>query len=154
MICGDNTNDMNPQPKLSICIFSDANFLAINILENLLSRHCVVNVVTEDVDGWKIKTSHLSAVNKFSIIDRNFFDSGVVCDYSIFCGGFIDTISAYREFYVFNSLPSLINSKRLILFPIDVYDRNQLDKIKISDNTPSFFWGIYLGQGSILKATF
>lgn len=136
---------MNPQPKLSICLFSDANFIAVNLLENLLSKNCVVNVVSNNIDEWAAKTTQLSAKNKFGFVQMNIFNDKVPYDYAIFCGGFIDTGSAYKYFNYFNSFKNLTLSKRLILFPLDVFERNQLDKIHISDNTAVLFIGDLLG---------
>ncbi|MCX6704162.1 MAG: hypothetical protein NTZ07_01830, partial [Candidatus Woesebacteria bacterium] len=136
---------MNPQAKLSVCIFSDANFLALNILENLLSRNCFINIITEDVNNWRDKTMHLSIKSKFNILDiKNFaFDNHY--DYAIFCGGFVNSTEAYAEYTGFISLPDINAAKTVVIFPFDVFDRDQVDRIKISNNTAVLFLGDLLG---------
>ena len=136
---------MNPQAKLSICIFSDANFLAVNILENLLSKNCIIDVVTKDVNDWKDKTLQLAIKNSLSIIDRKNLDTGNRYDYAIFCGGFIKSGNAYLDYADFISLPMINESKTLALFPFEVFDRNQIDKINISNNSAIIFMGDLLG---------
>jgi hypothetical protein len=135
---------MNPQPKLSILLFSDANFLAVNILENLLSKNCVVNIITKDVTGWGKMTVHLAANKNFSIIDRKDIGNNP-CDYAIFCGGFINTGSAYKDFFDFSSLNNINNAKILSLFPLEAFDRSQIDKIHPSATNALLFLGDLLG---------
>ena len=136
---------MNPQPKPSIFLYSDANFIAVNILENLLSKNCIVNIVTRNVGDWKNKTSHLAANNKFSIIDRKNIGVSGSYVYAIFCGGFISLSSAYDDFFDFISLVNLDKAKILSLFPFEAFDRNQVDKITVSNNIALLFLGDLLG---------
>jgi len=143
---------MNPSGKLSVCIFSDANFLALNIFGNLVSKNCFVNIITNDFGSWKKETAHISAVSKFSIISRKKAGNLTRFDYTIFCGGFIDTKSAYREFTEFSSLPNLSGTKTLILFPFEVFDKNEVGRIKINDNAAMLFIGDLLGPGINLES--
>ena len=136
---------MNPQAKLSICLFSDANFLAVNILENLLSKNCIVKVVTEDANDWKDKTSKLAIKTTLNIVDRKNFDPGKHYNYAVFCGGFINRDEAYADYTDFCSLPYITEAKTLILFPFEVFDRNRIDKIKVSNNSAVLFVGDLLG---------
>jgi len=136
---------MNPQPKPSIFLYSDANFLAVNIFENLLSKNCIVNIVTKDVNDWKNKTSHLSANNKFSIVDRKNIRGNAQYNYAIFCGGFINLSSMYNDFFDFISLVNFDKAKVLFLFPSEAFDRDQVDKINLSNNTALLFVGDLLG---------
>jgi hypothetical protein len=143
---------MNPSGKLSVCIFSDANFLALNIFDNLVSKNCFVNIITNDFNNWKKETMHISAVNKFNIISRKKAGSLTRFDYAIFCGGFINTKSAYWEFTEFSSLPNLSGTKTLILFPFEVFDKNEIGRIKINDNAAVLFVGDLLGPGMDLES--
>jgi len=136
---------MNPQAKLSICIFSDANFLAINLLENLLSKNCFVNVVTRQAVEWKDNTRHLSMNNLFSIIDKRKFTGEIYCDYAVFCGGFIDSRNVYADYINFISFPNITKAKTIAIFPFECFDRNVVDLIKISSNTSVIFIGDLLG---------
>jgi len=136
---------MNPQLKPSILLYSDANFFAINIFENLLSKNCVVNIVTNDVKDWKNKTSHLSVNNKFSIVDRRNLRVTGQYNYAVFCGGFLNLSSAYDDYFDFTSLINFDKAKILLLFPSEAFDRNQVDKINLSNNTALLFVGDMLG---------
>lgn len=136
---------MNPQAKLSICIFSDPNFLALNILENLLSKNCSVNVVTSNAVEWKNSTRLLTTNSKLSITDRKNFDIGDTYDYAFFCGGFIKSSEAYTGYSDFVSLPNLRDVKALVIFPFEVFDRNKIDKIKFSNNSAVVFIGDLVG---------
>lgn len=136
---------MNPSAKLSICLYSDANFLAVNILENLLSRNCTVTVVTKNVNDWKIKSQQLSANTKLQIVDRKYFDLKNSFSYAIYCGGFIKVNSAYSDYLDFISLVGNVNTKILSIFPIESFDRNQLDNIRISNNIAVIYTGDLVG---------
>lgn len=136
---------MNPQHKLLTLLYSDANFLAVNIFENLLSKNCIVNVVTKDVSDWRNKTAHLAAINRFSIVERKNLNSNGSYDYAVFCGGFINLDSAYDDFFDFISLININKAKILSLFPVEAFDRNQIDKIRVSNNMALLFVGDLLG---------
>ena len=60
-------------PRLVINIYSDANFLAVNILENLLSKNCLVNIVTDDVEKWRDLTVYITNKSRFSIFNESDF---------------------------------------------------------------------------------
>ena len=136
---------MNPQAKLFICLYSDANFLAVNIFENLLSKNCIVNVITKNVNDWREKTKQLSIKNKFIITDRKAFDPKNHYDYAIFCGGFINKKDAYLDYKDFVSVSNTANIKKLILFPFEIYDSNYAEKISVSGNSAVLFIGDLLG---------
>ena len=136
---------MNPSDKLSICLFSDANFLAVNLLENLLSKNCVVNILTNDTKNWTEKTSHLTTKNKFSILERRNFESGSNYDYAVFCGGFIQSGTAYTDYVSFNALTNPIGCKTVAIFPFEIFNRSRIDSVRFSENTALILVGDLLG---------
>ena len=136
---------MNPSDKLSICLFSDANFLAVNILENLLSKNCIVNILTNDEKGWREKTGHLSTRNKVSILERKNYGGGGPYDYAIFCGGFIQGRTAYTDYVGFNSLPNMAGCKTIAVFPFEIFEGSKIGTVKISGNTVLILVGDLLG---------
>jgi hypothetical protein len=144
---------MNPQAKLSICLFSDANFFAVNILENLLSKNCIVNVVSKDTNAWKERTSQLATNNNLNIVERKNFDVSRRYDYAIFCGGFVNCNAAYTDYVDFSLLPNLAQAKKLVLFPFEVFGKNQLDKLKLSNNSAIIFIGDLLGPRIDLESS-
>lgn len=136
---------MNPPEKLSICLFSDPNFLAVNILENLLSNNCVVNIVTNNVGGWEISTTHLPNRNRFSIVDSRKLNKGLLYDYAVFTGGFIKSKNGFADYNNFLSFPGIIDAKTIILFPLEIFDRSKSDSIKTSNNTAVIYLGDLIG---------
>ena len=136
---------MNPSDKLSVCLYSDANFLAINILENLLSRNCVINIFTHDTKEWTEKTSHLLSKNKFSILDLKELGGGGHYDYAIFCGGFLDGRTAYKDYTDFSSFTNSSQAKTLVIFPFEAMDVSKLASLRISSNTAVILTGDLLG---------
>ncbi len=143
---------MNPQAKPSIFLYSDANFLAVNILENLLSKNCIVNIITNNPQDWKSKTAHLAAINKFSIIERKNLAGNNPYNYAIFCGGFMTLNDAYDDFADFISLININEAKILSLFPLEAFDRDQIDKIHVANNVALLFMGDLLGPRINLKS--
>lgn len=136
---------MNSSQKLSVCLYSDANFLAVGLLENLLSRNCTVNILTNDVKSWKKRTSQISLTNKFSILDIRNASKTNRFDYTIFCGGYIDKYRAYVDYQAFTKLIGYSSSKILIIFPFEIYDKNTVDGFEFSDNTAVLFTGDLIG---------
>ena len=136
---------MNSEGKLFICLYSDANFFALNILENLLSKNCLVNIVTEDVDGWREKTSHLPNKNRFGLCERKNLDKSQRFDYVIFCGGFLHKEKAAAEYLKMISMLNLRLAKTLVLFPFETFDAKRNSGIKINDNTAVIYLGDLLG---------
>jgi hypothetical protein len=80
---------MNRESKTLVVIFSDPNFLAVNILETLLSKNCVVNIVTEDKKDWRERTKHLTNFSRFSLVGIEEYKKLSNFTYAIFCGGFL-----------------------------------------------------------------
>ena len=136
---------MNPSPIFTVCLYSDANFLAVSLLENLLSRNCIVKVITKNVNDWRNKTFQLSINNKFEIVEKKSAIANAGYDYAIFCGGFINKKSAYSDYREFVSYLSIKNTKTLIVFPFEVYDKNETEKVNLLENTAVLYIGDLLG---------
>jgi len=136
---------MNPSTKLSVCLYSDANFLAIGLAENLLSKNCTVKVLTDDVKTWRLKTFQISSTSKFQIIDIKNFNNSERFDYSIFCGGYINTNKAYSDYQSFSRVINSISSKTLVIFPFEVYDKNKVESFNVTDNSAFLFTGDLIG---------
>jgi hypothetical protein len=144
---------MNPSDKLSICLYSDPNFLAVNILENLLSRNCIVNIYSNDTDGWRVKTLHLPARNKFSILEPKESGGPRHYDYAIFCGGFINEKSAYPDYIKFSFLFNSKSTKTLVLFPFEIFEGSKLESLKVDGNTAVILVGDLLGPRMDLQSS-
>ena len=135
---------MNSNEKLLVCLYSDANFLALNILENLLSNGCLVNVVTDDIKNWKDRTENLAAKNKFAFCKITDVNKDQIYNYIIFCSGFLSKPRIHEEYVRFSSLIRVGTQKLFILLPFETYEDN-VDLIKISDNSAVIYLGDLLG---------
>lgn len=136
---------MNPERKLFICLFSDPNFFSISILENLLSKNCLINIVSDDIRGWKEKTARLSARNRFGLTGRKSFNKEQAYDYVIFCGGFLKKTSAISDYKEMMDLPNLQKVKSLILFPFEILNTKDSGQVKVTDNNSVIYIGDLLG---------
>jgi hypothetical protein len=136
---------MNPERKLFICLYSDPNFLSVNILENLLSKNCLINIVSDDIRGWEEKTERLSAKNRFGLTNKTNFNKEQVYDYVIFCGGFLKKANAISDYKDMIRLPNLQRVKSLILFPFEIFNAKDSGQVEITDNTSVIYVGDLLG---------
>ncbi len=136
---------MNSDNKLLIFLYSDSNFLALNILENLLSKNCSVNVVTNDVRSWQERTLHIANRSRFSIIEKSNFNKDQKGNYNIYCGGFLSKIDTYNSLKEFIRNENQDNIKTLILLPFEIFNSNENSEILVNDNISIIYLGDLLG---------
>jgi hypothetical protein len=137
--------DMNRETKLLVILFSDPNFLAVNILENLLSKNCVVNIVSDDKTGWRERTSHLNSSSRFFLISTDEYKKLANFTYAIFCGGFINKESSTADFKKFISNKNFGNAKALAIFPFEAFSLKTGSRVSISDNAGIIYLGDLMG---------
>jgi hypothetical protein len=137
--------DMNSQSKLLVVFFSDPNFLSINILENLLSKNCIVNIVTGNKARWRERTKHLTGISRFSLIDFDEYKNLSNFTYAIFCAGFLNKETATSDFKKFISNKNFGNAKTLAMFPFETFSLKTSSKISISDNAGIVYLGDLMG---------
>lgn len=126
-----------------VVIFSDANFLALGLLENLLTKNCIVNIVTKDYKNWQNRTTYITNKNRFSIIEQEKYDNKNF-SYAIVFAGFIkgDPYEFINE--IFNKY-NLRNSKNLILLPFEKYSFIKNQEIIVPDNIGIVYFGDLIG---------
>ena len=73
-------NDKRPV----VLLFSEANCLAIYLLENLLANHCIVKIFTEDIRCWKERTTHIQTKDFIEFRKVNNRRDVVRGDYALF----------------------------------------------------------------------
>lgn len=132
-----------PNKKVLVTLFSDSNFLSINILESLLSKNCFVNIVTDDLKAWNIKTEHLTGRSRFSVLSPTKFKTSDF-GYAIIVGGFLKG-EPYEDINNIFRKNNLSNSKNLIIIPFEKYSFTESSHQKISDNTGVVYMGDLLG---------
>jgi hypothetical protein len=131
--------------RILVCLNSDANFLALNILEYLLSKNSQVVVVTSDLKKWLQITKHLEIGKRFSIVNESDLESSYSFNYSIFCGGFISKKDSYKSLKIFLNNKNLVASKCLAVLPFEVFLPKEDDSIKRTDSLGIIYVGDLLG---------
>ncbi len=136
---------MNPSTKLFVCLYSDANFFAVNLLENLLSKNCYVNIFTNEVGAWEKKTQHIAFKSKFAFVDnkKNFTES--VYNYAVFVGGFIKSKNAFLDYKKFKSIKGLEMAKIVSLFSLESFDSSMVESMERTSNEAIMFIGDLIG---------
>ncbi len=132
--------------QLRVCLFSDPNFLALNILENLLSSNCIVNIISDDEKIWRQKTDHIANKSKFIINNIAHYKNISNFSYAIFCGGFIKKQTALSDFKKFIANKNFGTAKTLAVFPFESFSLKASSKISISDNAGIIYVGDLFGS--------
>jgi len=135
---------MNSQ-RILVCLYSDANFLALSILESLLSKNTYVVVVTREVDRWGETTVHLKRNPHFSVASLDNVANLPNFNYSIFCGGFVFKNEGYGVFREFITVKNIEGSKRLAIFPFEIFSPGEDRFINASDDLSVIYVGDLLG---------
>lgn len=142
--CGNMLTYMNGSiSDLSVSLYSDNNFLSLSILENLLSKNCYVNVITNDVKNWLAKTSHLTPGKRFSVLsDKTQTITNSL--YTVIVLGF-NNEDPYKELsQILKKYPSAI-TKTLILMPFEKYSFTESSLFNFSSNLGVIYLGDLLG---------
>jgi hypothetical protein len=136
---------MNSESKIQVVLFSDPNFLAINILEILLSKNCKVFVVSDNEVVWKERIKNLANTSNFSVINTDDYKSLENFSYAVFCGGYINKKTLLTDFKKFNSNKNFGKAKTLAIFPFETFSYKNSDRIAISDNAGIIYTGDLMG---------
>lgn len=155
----ENSGSSFSHQKLFVCLYSDPNFFALSILENLLSKNCLVNIITEDINGWKKLTINLNRT-KFGVtqLGNNFVKQKY--KYAIYLGGFLKTEKTYDGYKNFLEDGSIQNIKSAAIFPFEKFDFDVSKSLPINDNLSIVYIGdlfgprMDLGSDLFVSATF
>lgn len=131
--------------KILVCLYSDSNFLALSVLENLLSKNCYVLVVTDEENKWENATIHISSKSRFSIIKPSDVSQVLYFNYIIFFGGFFKKEKAYKSYDTFVKSNNLIAPKTLLLFPFESFSPKEDSLINLSGKLGAVYLGDLLG---------
>lgn len=124
-------------------LYSDSNFLSLNLFESLLTKNCFINIVTNDVKGWTEKTGLVSNRSRFSIVSQNkFVNPGST--YSIIVSGFLGGEPYEFINNIFKKF-DLSKSKTLILLPFEKYSFEKNSELKVPDNIGIVYFGDLFG---------
>lgn len=131
--------------KILVCLYSDANFLALSILENLLTKNCYVLIVTDEVSKWENQTIHINSKSRFSFVKPKDISQVLYFNYTIFCGGFIERENAYPEYRVFRENDNIVSPKNLVIFPFESFSLKEDASINVNSNLGVVYIGDLLG---------
>lgn len=111
---------MNSSEKFLVCLYSDPNFLSLNILENLIANNCYVNIFTRDINGWESRTVNIAARNRFNIAGTKAFSNSINYNYKILCSGFLKKEKISESLDGFLASVDLSIGKTFIILPKEV----------------------------------
>lgn len=124
--------------KPIVALFSDSNFLALNLLENFLFKNCRVLIFSSDKKNWLIKTQHIINKSNFKILDEIYFLNFGVFNYVIFNS----SLEKFKKFYRFDAIKK---NKTLAIFPIEYFDAARNSEIYTNSNLALVYVGDLLG---------
>ncbi len=142
---------MNAEHNNKTILFSDANFLAVELLIKLIQNKINVDVVTDDIKNWKIKTSNRS-LNNFTFVTLKNFIYSKDFTHAIFCGGFIKKNTYLKYFNIFLTNNNLSSSKNIAIFPQEIYPVFTKSRLNPGKNSTIFYVGDLLGEGLDLNS--
>jgi hypothetical protein len=119
--------------------------LAVSILENLLSKNCLVKIVSDNKSLWSERTKYLANNSRLSFIGVNEYKDLSDFSYAVFCGGFLIKESSITDFKKFISNKNFGNAKTLAVFPFETFSLKNSSGISISDNAGIIYVGDLVG---------
>src|SRR5258706_3293109 len=126
-----------------VSLFSDPNFLAISLLENLLAKNCFVNVITDNKKEWQRKIQHLVGNKHFSLLDDK-TAKDVFSAYSIIILGYGKN-DPYEDLDVILKEYPIHTSKAIVLLPFEKYSHEENSRFNLTGNLGVVYLGDLLG---------
>src|SRR3990172_5480484 len=105
--------------KPHVGVFSDSNFLALSVLENLIFKRCYVSVFTNDTDDWEQATLHLNRIGNFEIAKIENKPAFNDLDYCIFVCGFLNINTLYQDITKLSRLKFPNTKKSILVLPLE-----------------------------------
>lgn len=137
---------MNSETTSQVILYSDPNFLALNILEKLLRKGYLVNIVSNKKNLWEKKAFNFNNRSNIFITNPRSYLELKNFKFAIFCGGFINKDSAFVEFKKFIKNRNFKDAKTLAVFPIDLYEYLNEKLISVKPNSGILYIGDLLGK--------
>lgn len=131
--------------KPQIGLFSDFNFLAVNILESLLIKKCFVKIYSSNFNEWGVGTKHLHKDGNFEIVpnsNKYLFED---VDYAIFICGFANMPSIKKEVSKIAGYKFSRATKNILVFPLETHAFLQDYRIISSENLAVVYVSDILG---------
>lgn len=141
----ENNFTADGSPALLVCLYSEPNFLAVNILENLLTQKCFVNIVTTDTSEWESRTRHIASKNRFTISESVVIKNEFQFNYVIYSGGFFKKANAYDNLSKLLQFDKLRGIKTLAILPYEAFDSHRNSMLEINSNLGVIYVGDLVG---------
>ncbi len=132
-----------PNSSLSVSLFSDSNFLSLSLLENLLSKNCYVNIITNDVKKWQERTSYIAANNRFIFLPEK-GQTILNSSYTILVLGFSEEDPYGQLAEILKKYPNAI-TKTLVIMPFEKYSFEESSRFNFSGNLGVIYLGDLMG---------
>lgn len=130
----------------TVVIFSDANFLAVNLVEKLLSKISRVVVFSKDTNTWRKRTSHITNRTNFEIADEKDIKSLDGVNYVIFLNGFTKKENGYKDFKEVYVQEYFRNIKTIAIFPFEIFDPKEDFISLLASNLAIVYVGDLMGS--------
>lgn len=143
---------MNTDSRPLVCLFSDPNFFAFSVFNNLISNGCIVNIITDNKMIWTHKIGSNPNKSKIFITEVQNYKRITNFSHAIFCGGFIDKKKAMMDFKIFISNKNFGSAKTLAVFPFEILTVKSNSRISIRNNSGVVYLGDLLGDGIDLSS--
>lgn len=138
--------------KILVCLYSDANLLSVNVLENLLFKNCYILVVTDDAKKWEQATGNIGTKSRFSFIKPHDFDRPTYFNYALFCGGFLNKDDSYKSYKAFSENRNILAVKKLAVFPFESFSPVGDAEINVDGNSGVIYLGDVFGPRMDLES--
>lgn len=131
--------------KPVVAIFSSANFVALSLVESLLSKGVIILIFTNEKNEWQKKSSHIVSKSKFEIFDTKFLENFQKLNYAIFINGFSEKRESVKDFLKIYNNSIFTDTKTLAIFPIEEYDQRNFEGLTLQPNLALIFLSELLG---------
>lgn len=135
-----------------VVLFSDPNFLSLNILQDLLTGGYSVNIISSQRKAWEERAKNVEGRTNILITSLKDYSRLANFSFAIFVGGFVKKNSTLPDFKRFISNRHFGNAKTLAIFPLETYSVTKTKSILISKNAGIIYLGDLLGPGIDLNS--
>lgn len=143
---------MNMPERQQVLLFSDPNFLSLNILRDLLNNNFTVNIISDQRKEWTEKATDINNRSNILITPLNKYKKVSSFSYAIYCGGFMKKSLTINDFKKFISNKNFGVAKTLAIFPIEMYPATNTKSIVMSKDAGIIYLGDLFGPQIDLKS--
>ncbi len=139
--------------KPLIALFSDSNFLAISLVENLLSKLTRVAVFSTNKKAWLDGTSHIPKNSNLGFFDEEDFGSFPQVGYAVFINKRKNKENPFTHFNSIYLNSTFKNVKTLSIFLSEEFSLTDSSSLAINNNLAVVYVGDLIGSRIDLSGT-